>query len=481
MSKLYSCGNAKPLPINSFPVSMNFAAADNRTSRPFPVNHVMVARLAVPMTLAYLTTPILGLVDTGVVGRMGDPALIGGLAIGAIVIDVIFTTFNFQRSGTTGLAAQAVGAEDEKEKQAILWRALLLAAVAGILTILLAPLILASGLWFMAPGADVAAATSTYFLIRVWGTPMALANYAFLGWLIGLGRSGTSLALQIFLNGTNILLSIYLGLWLGYGIAGVAWATVIAEAAAAIAGFLICRTLINPDEKLSRQRILHPPALKRLVNLNTDIMIRSFVLLAGYAFFTAQGAGYGEIVLAANAILLHFLMIGGNFLDGMATAAEQIVGRAIGANYRPAFDRGVKLTLIWNIVLALLLATIFWFGGALVIDLITTDQTVRNVANSYLIYAVIAPIAGILAFQMDGVFIGATWSRAMSIAMVFSFAIYVSLYWMMPVSWGNSAIWLALHAFFIVRGITLAAALPYMARKTFGTREMPQNPADAIK
>lgn len=449
------------------------AMATDRTkqtdSGAFDVSHRTVVRLAVPMTLAYLSTPLLGLVDTAVVGRFGDAAIIGGLAVGSIIISLVFTTFNFQRSGTTGLAAQAVGAGNEKEKQAIFLRALLLALVFGLATILLAPVLLTVGLWFMEPGVDVENATRTYFNIRVWSSPFALVNYAILGWLIGLGRAGLGLAVQTLLNGSNIILSIALGLGLGYGIAGVAWATVFAELITAVAGMMICRSLMNRNIRPSRQRILDPSALKRLVNLNGDIMIRSFVLLTAFAFFTAQGAKLGELTLAANAILMHFMMIGGYFLDGLATAAEQIVGRAVGARYRPAFVRGVQLTFLWNGLLALALFILFLVTGGWLIDVMTTNEEVRVAARSFLIFAALTPITGFPAFQLDGIYIGATWSREMSRMMLLSFAIYLLSWFLVLQNWGNTGLWLALHVFFVSRGITLGMRLPPKMRQTFAT------------
>lgn len=442
-----------------------------RPTRPFEVNNRLVVQLALPMTLAYLSTPLLGLVDTAVVGRLGDAAVIGGLAVGSIIIDFVFTTFNFQRSGTTGLAAQAVGSGNEKEKQAILLRAFLLAAVFGLATIALSPLLLKAGLWLMEPGAAVGNAMETYFLIRVWSTPFALINYAILGWLIGLGRSGLGLALQTLLNGTNIVFSIALGLWLGYGIAGVAWATVAAETITTAIGLVICQTQMNRKIRPSRQRILDPRALKRLVNLNSDIMIRSFVLLSAFAYFTRQGAGFGEVTLAANAILMHFMMIAGYFLDGMATAAEQIVGRAIGARYQPAFEKGVRLTFLWNGMLALILAVVFLASGQWIVDIVTTNPEVRLSANAYLIFAVLTPLSGFAAFQLDGIYIGATWSREMSRMMLVSFAVYVLSWQLVLADWGNSGLWIALHVFFLTRGITLGLRLLPKKRETFASTQ----------
>lgn len=448
---------------------MAVGSSDQAGSGAFDVNHRTVVRLAVPMTLAYLSTPLLGLVDTAVVGRLGDPAIIGGLAVGSVIISLIFTTFNFQRSGTTGLAAQAVGAGDEKEKQAILMRALLLAGVFGLATILLAPLLLLGGLWFMEPGKNVGQATATYFDIRVWSTPFTLVNYAILGWLIGLGRAGLGLAVQTLLNGSNIILSIILGLGLGYGIAGVAWATVIAEFITACAGLLICIPLMDRSIRPSRQRILDTSALKRLINLNGDIMVRSFVLLIAFAFFTAQSAKLGELTLAANAILMNLVMIGGYFLDGLATAAEQIVGRAVGARYRPAFVRGVQLTFLWNGLLALALFLAFFVTGGWLIDLMTTNEEVRSVARTFLIFAALTPVTGFPAFQLDGIYIGATWSREMSRMMVVSFVIYLVSWFGLLQGWDNVGLWLALHVFFISRGLTLGLRLTPKMHQTFAT------------
>ena len=445
------------------------APATDTEIRPFPVTHRMVVGIAVPMTLAYLTVPILGLVDTAVIGRLGDVALIGGLAVGSIIVDVIFTTFNFQRAGTTGLAAQAHGRDDEREKQAILYRALLLAAVIGVVTILVSPLLLQIGLWLMAPGEAVGAATSEYFLIRIWATPLTLANYAILGWLVGLDRTGLGLALQVLLNGVNIVLSVLLGLTLGYGIAGVAWATVIAELLAALGGLVVCLRLMRAESRPTRAHILDPAAIKRLFNLNADIMIRSFVLLSAFAYFTAQGAGFGELTLAANAILFNIVLTSAYFLDGMATAAEQIAGRAVGANHRASFLRGVRLTFLWNGCIAVLLTIMLLGGGGWFIDLITTNETVRAEARQFLLLAALVPLTGVAAFQLDGVYIGATWSRTMSVMMLLSFAIYVASFRLMPDSWGNTGLWIALNLFFIARGITLGLALPYKIRQTFDT------------
>lgn len=437
--------------------------------RPFTVNHRLVFGLALPMTLAYLTTPLLGVADTAVVGRLGDASMIGGLAVGAILVDVIFTTFNFLRSGTTGLTAQAFGREDGIEIQAILLRSLIIGIASGLILLVLTPLLLILGLYLMEPSETVVIATQQYVLIRMLSAPLTLGNYAILGWLIGLGKTRTGLLLQMVLNGSNIILSIFLGLYLALGIEGVAAATAMSELLAFLLGLLLCYPLLDRSTRPSRQQLLDRTALWRLANLNVDIMLRSFALLFAFAFFTAQGADLGEQTLAANAVLMNFFMIAGYFLDGLAAAAEQLVGRAIGANYRDGFIRSLKLTLSWNIVIAALLALVFWTFGEATITLITTLESVQAEAMEYLLLVALLPLTGVLAFQLDGVFIGATWSRDMSRMMLVSLGAYLIACWWLR-DFANSGLWLALHVFLLVRGITLSARLPAKIRQTFNQR-----------
>ena len=310
-------------------------------------------------------------------------------------------------------------------------------------------------------------ATTTYFMIRMISAPFALGNYVILGWLLGLGKSVTTLGIQALLNGTNIIFSIYLGLSLEWGIAGVAIATIIGEVLAFIIGIIVCWRVLDHSIRPSRKRVMDRTAWVRLLNMNGDIMVRSFALLFAFAYFVSQGAGFGEITLAANAILLHFFLISGYFLDGLATAAEQIIGRSIGARHKVNFWRGFKLTLLWNAIMAFVLALIFYGAGSALISLMTTSVEVQVDANLYLIWVVIIPLTGMLAFQMDGVFIGATWSRDMNIMMLVSLAAYMIVWALVREEMGNHGLWFALHIFLIVRGITLALRLLPRSRQAF--------------
>lgn len=433
----------------------------------FSVTHRSVLAIAVPMTLAYLTTPLLGLVDTAVVGQFGDPALLGGLAAGAVVFDVVFTSFNFVRSGTTGLVAQAFGRDNAAEEQAVFWRAFAIALVAGALLAVLGPVVAYAGRWFMAAEPRVNGAMTLYVQIRMIGAPFLLINYAILGYVLGRGEGSLALGLQLVLNVTNILLSILFGLKLGWGVAGVAWGTVGGELVAALLGIAIVTRRFRRAPRLSRGQVLDRTAFGRMISVNRDIMIRSFCLLAAFALFTRQGAQFGTLTLAANGILMNFFMVSAFFLDGFATAAEQLAGRSIGARNETAFRRTVYLTCLWGFALSALATTALLAFGTDLIAIVTTAETVQAVATVYLPWAAFTAISGVLAFQMDGVFIGATWSTDMRNMMLLSLLVFVLALVVLVPWFGNTGLWLALHLFLIARGLGLYAILQFKLRTAF--------------
>lgn len=425
----------------------------------FTVTNRSFLAIAVPMTLAYMTTPLLGLVDTAVVGQLGDAVLLGGLAAGALVLSVVFTSFNFLRSGTTGLVAQAMGRGDRMEEQAVFWRASVVAVAIGLLIAILAPLLSILGQGFMDAEPRVNAAMDEYLRIRLLGAPFALLNYAILGYVLGRGEGGFGLLLQLVLNGVNIVLSVALGLWLGWGLAGVAWGTVGSEFVAVLVGLSILLPRFRRAPRPDRSRLLDAQAFRRMLSLNGDIMIRSFALLAAFALFTREGARLGTLTLAANAVLMNFFMVAGYFLDGFATAAEQLAGRAVGAHDKVAFRRTVILTSTWGFALASVIAILLLAGGAGLIGLITTAADVRIEAAAYLPWAALTALSGVLAFQMDGIFIGATWSRDMRNMMLLSLAAFVGALVVLTDAFGNHGLWAALHIFLLVRGVSLSLVL----------------------
>lgn len=446
---------------------MSATAEAAHDTRGFAVTHRLVLSIAVPMTLGFLTTPLLGLTDTAVVGRLGQPEALAGLAIGAIIFDLLYGSLSFFRTSTTGLAAQAFGRNDPRELQAVFWRALLSAIGLGLLMLLLAPVILAVGPDLMTSDADVADVVRSYFGIRVLSSPATFVNFAVLGLIFGRGRAMLGLALQILLNGTNILVSVYLGLGLGWGIAGVAWGTVGAEYLAAIVGLVVVMRSFPAGSRPARSEILDPAKLKQLFQMNADILIRSLVLNGAFVIMTRIGSSFGAVTLAANAVLINVFMLSAFFLDGLAGAAEQLSGRAVGANFRPSFDRALKLTAGWSFAMAGVLGVFFLVAGVPIIEVLTTSEEVRQAAARYLPWAALTGLTGALAFQMDGVFIGATWSREMRNMMLLSFAAYCAALAVLVPTLVNHGLWMAMNLFLLTRGLFLLALVPRKTAQSF--------------
>ena len=442
--------------------------AGARPAEAFTVTHRMVLGLALPMTLGFLTVPLLGITDTAVAGRLGDPAMLAGLAIGAVLFDLLFGSFNFLRASTTALVAQAWGREDHAEQEAVFWRALLTAVVCGIGIVALSRPLLGLGLGVMAPDAATAAVTAHWFLIRVLSVPAGLANFAILGYLLGRGQARTGLFLQVLINAINIMLTVLLGLVLGFGIEGIAWATVTAEIAGMAAGLLVVVGAFRTRNPFRVPGMFAAAKLRKLFALNADILIRTFVLIGAFVILTRIGAGFGPVTLAANAVLMNFFMVAGFWLDGLANAAETIIGRSIGAGWRPSFERGVWLTGLWSAVLALFTTFAFLAAGNPLIDFLTTVPEVRAEAYAHLPWAALTALSGFLAFHMDGVFIGATWSHAMRNRMLMAFAGYCLALAALVPAFGNHGLWAALNIFLLLRGLLLLQRLPALRDGMFG-------------
>lgn len=424
--------------------------------------------LAIPMTLAYISTPLLGLVDTAVIGQLHDAALLGGLAVGSVLFDVIGSFFYFLRAGTTGLAAQALGASNGNELRAVLGRALLLGLIGGILVIFLQWPLLTFGLPLIGGTQAVQDAAATYFSIRAFSSPFVLANYSILGWYLGLGKAGVGLLIQTFLNVINMVLSIVLVLVFEWGIPGVAIATFIAEMATFGLGIFLIKRELSGTPFPTFSQIIIWDKLKPMLVLNRDIMIRSLVMLFAFGFFTSRSAAQGDVVLAANAVLQKFILVAAFFLDGTASAAEQVIGQAVGAKQRGAFRKALRLSLGWGFGLSFAAALVLWFAGGAVIDLLTVNVEVRETARTYMFWAAITPIIGTLAFQMDGVFIGATWSSDMRNSVVVSTLLFLAAYYVLFPIYGNHGLWFALLVFFGVRGVSLSYLCFFRERQYFG-------------
>ena len=434
------------------------------STRPSVVTNARVFAIAGPAMLANLTTPLLGIVGTAAIGRLGVASLLGGVAMAALVFDSLYWLFAFLRMGTVALTAQALGAGDAVEQRAVLARALFLAAFIGLLLIAL-QVPLAAAIFRLLGGSDaVRTAAETYFFVRIWSAPCALANFAVLGWLVGIARAGTALALQVAINVVNIALTVLLVLVLDYGIAGAAIAAVLAEIVGLALGLGIAWALAGGA--IETAIVLRRDKLVRMLAINRDIMIRTAALIAAFGFFTAQGARAGDVALAANAVLHNFILIGSFFLDGLATAAEQLCGRAVGARDRAGFVQATRRVLGWGFLFGAAASVLFLFVGTMLIDVITTSAEVRQAARQFMLFAALAPVMGVAAYAFDGIYIGATWARDMRNLMVVALAIYLATWWALQ-GHGNTGLWIALLVFLAARGLLQAMWYPRLAKITF--------------
>lgn len=425
-----------------------------------PITHRRVLNIAVPIVLSNATVPILGAVDTGVVGQMGEAAPIGAVGIGAIILTSIYWIFGFLRMGTTGLAAQALGRGEQDEVAALLSRALLIAVVAG-LTLIAFQTFLFWGAFEIAPASpEVETLARDYLEIRIWSAPAAIAIYGITGWLIAAERTRAVLVLQLWMNGVNILLDLWFVLGLGWGVEGVAFATFIAEWSALGLGLWLCRGAFRGGDWRRSNLVFDRARLAQMSTVNGDILIRSVLLQAAFVSFLFFGAGLGDVTLAANQVLLQFLYITAYALDGFAFAAEALVGQAVGAGKVARLRRGARMATIWALVTVGVLSLFFAVMGGWVIELMTTAPDVRVEALGYLPWLVVAPIVGVWAFMLDGIFIGATRTRDMRNMMAISFAVYMLAVALLLPSLGNTGLWAAIMIMFVVRAVTLLWRYP---------------------
>ncbi|HQZ05119.1 MAG TPA: MATE family efflux transporter [Burkholderiaceae bacterium] len=437
---------------------------DNTHHNHNTLNHRTILAIALPIMLSNVSTPLLGMVDTAVVGRIPDPAYIGAVAVGSLIFTFLFWAFGFLRMGTTGLTAQALGAGDNEELVASLGRSLLIAGSAGCLMLLLQWPIRETAFALLHASDNVEQLGRGYFDIRIWAAPATLANYALLGWFIGLGRTDIALVLQLVLNLTNIVLDLWFVLGLGWDVRGVAAGTVLAEIIAAATGLVLAARHVRASGGAwSLARLLIPQQLRRTLVVNSDIMVRSLALIFVMVWFTAQGAAQGDVRLAANAVLLQFISVSAYFLDGLAFAAEALVGRAVGAMRRNALAAAAAMTSIWAGAIAALMALVLWLFGPALIDLLSVDLAVREAARLYLPWAVGAPLLGVWAFQLDGIFIGATRTADMRNAMLLSTSIFLMAWWLLQ-PWENHGLWAALYVNYIARTLTLLRYYPALLR-----------------
>lgn len=428
------------------------------------ITHRRILKIALPVVLSNATVPILGAVDVGVVGQLGEAVPIGAVAMGAIILSTIYWIFGFLRMGTAGLVGQAAGAGDDAEVSAFLTRALLIAGAGGLALILLQPLIFAGAFWLSPASPEVESLAREYLFIRIWTAPAAIAVYALTGWLVAMERTTGVFWVQLIMNGANILLDLWFVLGLGWGVQGVAIATVIAELMGAGVGIYLCRDAFQNVEWRNWLRVFDRAKLIRMGLLNVDILIRSALLMAIFTSFVFVGARFGDVTLAANEVLIQFTYITAYAMDGFAFAAEALIARAIGQKNPKRLRKSALMCSFWGMVTCVSMSIFFAFGGTWLISVMAKSTEVQTTAADYLPWMIAAPILGCASWMLDGIFIGATQGRDMRNMMILSAIIYVIAVITLIPTYGNHGLWAALVISFVARGITLGARYPALER-----------------
>lgn len=440
------------------------------------VSYGRILQLAWPASIAASVTPLLGAIDVWALGQSERPLDIAAIGLGSVIFSLAYWTFGFIRMSVAGLAAQAAGAEDEAEARTALARG---AAIGGAIGLALVVLQMPIGLLsfhLLSLGSQASAETLdaglTYFEIRIWGAPFALASYAAFGWLTARGRTDYLMAVSLFMTGLNIILNVWFVLGLGWGAAGVAAGTLIAE----IAGFVVALGFVllvlrgsgGVKAHWRTSNFWEPRAIRRTLSVNRDIFIRTLLLAFCFSWFVQRSGAFGDATLAANQTLLQLFLFTGLALDGTAIAAETLVGQAIGARDRTKallrYRSAVRKSFILAGIAALLFAALYGFAGEALIALLINDSSLAATANAYMPWVVISPLIVVIGFQLDGVFIGATRAREMRDSMIISTAIFVPVSLYLSDSFGNHGLWAAFSLYFILRAATLGIYMPRLYR-----------------
>ncbi|MGE0443315.1 MAG: MATE family efflux transporter [Gemmatimonadales bacterium] len=431
---------------------------DPADSQPLTRRHAFAQ--AWPMFFANAAIPLASLVDTAVIGATGDKADLGGVALGGTLFNLLYWSFYFLRMSSTGLAAQARGAGQFDELLQVLLRALGLGLVLGLLTLAIRHPFAALGFQVFQGTERVEAAGAVYFLTRSWGAIGAYANFAVTGWLIGVGRTRAVLAVQIAYSVTNILLDLWFVLGLGWGVAGVASATAIADVLSAalavwVAVRVVRRDLGIPFAVGDRARLWDRAALGRLVTVNSDMMIRSWALLAGFAWFTNSGARLGTATLAANHVLLQIVTVWAFVLDGYAYIAEAEVGLAVGARSQEKLRRAIRVTTELAVGSGAVFMLLTLLGGPALLTWWIADPETAAAARRFLPYCAVIPFLGAGAWQLDGIFVGMMASTAMRNASLAAVVLYIAADRLLTPSLGVHGLWLGFVLYYVARGGTL--------------------------
>ncbi len=412
--------------------------------------------LAGPMIVGNISLAFLGLVDTAVIGHLDTAVYLGGVAVGAVIFDFLYWGMGFLRMGTTGIVAQAHGKNDATEVRTVLIQSILVGLSIAFLILILQKPIFSVGLSFLEGSPEVKYYATVYCQWMIWGMPALMILFSVNGWLLGMQNAMSVLHLGIFVNVLNIILDVVFVVYMDMDVRGVALATVISQYSGVIIAFLIIRKqLVNQSGEWSSKKIFNIEKIRRFLSLNHDIFIRTICLILVFAFFTRESATHGDIVLAANSILLKFYLLMALALDGFNHAAEALVGKAVGQKDKKLFNYSVLLTLKWSFVFGLFFTLLYWVVGKGMIYLLTDIDSVREVALVYLPWMIALPMVSVWCFLLDGVFIGATRGREMRNSMLVCTFVFFLPIWFVFQFLGNHGLWLAFTLFIAVRGVTL--------------------------
>lgn len=417
-------------------------------------NNRDVWRIAAPMMLSNISVPLLGMVDTGVTGHLDSPYYLGAVAIGSTIFGFLYAGFNFLRMGTTGITAQHFGAENGDGLKVALGQALVVATTIALALILLQIPIATWSMKLLGPGPDVTAYANQYFFIRIWSAPATLANYVLIGWFLGLQNARVPLYIVLAINITNIILDLFFVLVLGMTVDGVAAASVIAEfTGVLVGGIFAIRYLKRHSGHMLVSHLITWQEYTAFFAVNSHLLVRTMALMFSFAFVTAAGARIGGLVLAANAVLINMMHLMAYALDGLAHAAEAMVGKAVGAKDIAALRQAVRLSLRWSLYVSVAFSVFFYFGGSFIIHLLTDLPDVIDVTLIYLPWMILMPVVGVWSYLYDGVFVGATRAREMrDIMLISTFLVFVPSWYAFRFL-ENHGLWLALALFLASRGV----------------------------
>lgn len=425
-----------------------------------------IFRIALPAIVSNITVPLLGLVDTAIVGHMGSAAYIGAIAVGGVVFSVIYWLFTFLRMGTSGLTAQDLGAENKAGITNTLYRACLLAVVIGVVLIALQWPIIHIAMRMMDCTPEVASHARTYFYICIWGAVAVQLLYALNGWFIGMQNTRIPMVVAIVQNLVNIPLSILLVFGCGMDIAGVALGTVLSQyIGLTVAVVMLWRKYREYLTAVVWPSVLHRSELLRFLNVNRDIMLRMVCLIAVTTWFTAVGSKQGELILAANAILFQLFYLFSFFFDGFANAAEAMCGKYKGAHNVEDFALTVKHVFICGVVLVALFTSCYVVGEDAILGMMSDNQLVLDTAHDYFHWLLLVPVCGIMAFVWDGVFIGVTSTRHLLLSMFVGTVIFFASYLLLFPSYGNDGLWVSFLLYLLGRGVTQCIVFPKIVRE----------------